>query len=236
MTSQMLYQGKAKQVWTTADPGVVRIAFRDDATAFNGVKKGRFDGKGAMNCAFSEHLFGVVERAGIATHFVGRPSQAELDCRKVEIIPVEVVVRSVAAGSFCKRYGIEEGRKFERPLVELFYKSDALDDPLINRDAAVALGFARAWEIAAISEIALETHAVLAAFWSDFGIDLIDAKYEFGRFEGRLLLADELTPDGCRLWERGTGRHLDKDVFRRGIGDLGETYRELTRRVFGSAG
>jgi phosphoribosylaminoimidazole-succinocarboxamide synthase len=160
-------------------------------------------------------------------------SDTELLCERVDIVPLEVVVRDRVAGSLAKRYGLDEGAALSEPLVELFYKSDPLGDPLITDDAAVILGYARRWEIAFLKETALRVHGVLRTFWKGLGIDLVDAKYEFGRKDGALLLADELTPDGARLWDVKTGQKLDKDVFRRDLGDLGETYRALAARVFG---
>lgn len=241
----LLYQGKSKAVFSTDDPSQVIVSFTDRATAFNAKKKADVQDKGLINCTISRHLFGVVAQAGIAHHVIGdgRAIEAsgeplgahELLCHAVEIVPIEVVVRNRAAGSFSKRYRIEEGMRFEEPLVELFYKSDALDDPLIVPDAAVLLGYAKRWEIAFLTETALSIHRVLQEFWATYNIELVDAKYEFGRAGGRLLLADELTPDGARLWEIGTGRRFDKDVFRRDLGDLGETYRALYAKLFGSA-
>jgi phosphoribosylaminoimidazole-succinocarboxamide synthase len=230
----MLYQGKSKQVFATDDPARVVLRFTDQATAFNARKKAEVADKGRINCAITTHLFRKVEAAGIAHHMIEPVSEVELLCHRVEIVPIEVVVRSRAAGGFTKRYGVEEGTPFPEPLVELFYKSDALDDPLVTADAAVLLGWAKRWEIAYLTEAALGIHELLRGFWLEIGVDLVDAKYEFGRFDGKLLLADELTPDGARLWEVGTGRRLDKDVFRRDLGDLGETYRALFDRVFGT--
>jgi len=230
-----IYQGKAKEVWSTTDPDQVVLRFTDAATAFNGVKKASIDEKGALNLAMSVKLFDVVSDAGVPTHVVESLNDTDLLCHRVTILPVEVVVRSVVAGSFAKRYGLEEGMLLDQPLVELFHKSDDLDDPLVNDDAAVALGWAKHWELQCMKELALQTHAALSAFWGAHGITLVDAKYEFGRTAaGALVLADELTPDGCRLWEQGTQRKLDKDVFRRDLADLGDTYRELHERVFGS--
>ncbi len=229
-----LYDGKAKEVWSTEDDSLVVLRFKNSATAFNGVKKAEIEGKGALNTKMTVALFRRVEAAGVRTHLVDVLSDTELLCRKVEIVPVEVVVRSVVAGSFAKRYGLQEGAALSKPLVELFHKSDALDDPLVNDDAAVELGWARPWELAAMKEQALVIHGVLADFWAEHGIQLVDAKYEFGRDDGRIVLADELTPDGCRLWEVGTQRKLDKDVFRRDLADLGDTYRELHQRIFGA--
>lgn len=233
---ELLYEGKAKQVYASDDPARVILHFKDDATAFNGVKKATVGDKGRINCAISASLFDLVAReGGIRHHMVRKLDDTRMLCEKVEIVPVEVVVRNVVAGSLAKRYGLQEGAALPQPLVEFFYKSDALNDPLMSEDVAVALGFAKRWELQFMREAALELNRVLSDFWGGHGIDLIDIKFEFGRHEGRLLLADELTPDGSRLWERSTGRKLDKDVFRRDLADLGDTYRELYSRVFGGA-
>lgn len=229
----MLYEGKSKQVFATDDPERVILRFTDQATAFNAKKVAVVADKGRINCAITRKLFEEVGAAGVAHHVLAPVSDTELLCQRVDIVPIEVVVRTRAAGGFTKRYGVAEGTVLPAPLVELFYKSDALDDPLVVADVAVALGWARRWEIAFLTETALEVHAVLARFWGGFGLDLVDAKYEFGRSGGRLLLADELTPDGARLWERGTARRFDKDVFRRDLGDLGDTYRALHAKLFG---
>lgn len=229
----LLYEGKAKRVFATDDPTKVILAFKDDATAFNGVKRAVVEGKGELNCRFSTLLLGEAERAGVPVHLVEVLSPREILCNKVQIIPVEVVVRNRVAGGFARRYGLAEGTPLARPLVEYFYKSDALDDPLVTAEVAVRLGWAEAWELAYLEWAALKVNDVLSRFWAGHGIDLIDFKLEFGRFDGRLLLADEITPDGSRLWEQGTGRRLDKDVFRRDLADLGETYRELAQRLFG---
>ncbi len=232
---QLLYEGKSKRVWSTSDPGLVLLEFKDDATAFNGVKHATITDKGRINCALSAALFEQLDAAGIRHHMVSKVSDTELLCRAVEIIPVEVVVRNVIAGSFAKRYGLAEGGRLPRPLVEYFYKSDALNDPLMDADVAPLLGWARGWELAQMKEQALAVNDLLIAFWSELGVDLVDFKLEFGRTpHGALVLADEVTPDGSRLWEHGTGRKLDKDVFRRDLGDLSETYREVYRRVFGT--
>lgn len=229
----MLYQGKSKQVFATDDPRRVVMRFTDQATAFNAKKKATVADKGRINCAITTHLFGEVGRAGVPHHCVEKLSDTELLCERVEIVPIEVVVRNRAAGSLAKRYGVAEGTVLAEPLVEFFLKSDALDDPLIVDDAAVTLGFARRWELAFLREMGLEINRVLRGFWQGLGIELVDAKYEFGRQDGRLILADELTPDGARLWDAKTGQKLDKDVFRRDLGDLGDTYRQLAARIFG---
>lgn len=231
----LLYEGKAKQVYATEDPARILIHYKDDATAFNGVKKASIADKGEINCRLSAFFMEKAAAAGVPTAFLGQVGPLDQLCRKVEIIPVEVVVRNVVAGSFAKKLGLPEGQRLARPVIEHFYKSDALNDPPINEDAAVVLGWARPWELAAMREYALTVNEVLVAFWDGLGVDLVDFKVEFGRVDGAVLLADEITPDGSRLWERGTGRHLDKDVFRRDLGDLGDTYRELYARVFGKA-
>ncbi|MDP2310084.1 MAG: phosphoribosylaminoimidazolesuccinocarboxamide synthase [Pseudomonadota bacterium] len=230
----ILYEGKAKQVYATADADWVVLRFKDDATAFNGVKKASIGDKGAINCRISAHLLTLVAEAGVPTAFAKVLNGRDQLFRRVEIVPVEVVVRNVVAGGFAKKLGRAEGERLARPIVEHFYKSDALNDPQINEDAAIVMGWASAWELACMRERALQVNDVLKAFWDARGIDLIDFKLEFGRAGGAILLADEITPDGSRLWERGTGRHLDKDVFRRDLGDLGDTYRELYQRVFGT--
>jgi phosphoribosylaminoimidazole-succinocarboxamide synthase len=231
----LLYEGKAKQVYATDDPSRLVIHYKDDATAFNGVKKASIADKGEINCRISAHLMALVAKAGVPTAFERVIGPREQLHRKVQIIPVEVVVRNVVAGSFAKKLGLAEGQKLSRPVIELFYKSDALNDPPVNEDAALAPGWAAAWELQAMREHALRVNDVLIAFWDELGVDLVDFKLEFGRADHAVLLADEITPDGSRLWERGTGRHLDKDVFRRDLGDLSETYRELYERVFGQS-
>ncbi|MCB9779112.1 MAG: phosphoribosylaminoimidazolesuccinocarboxamide synthase [Alphaproteobacteria bacterium] len=232
------YTGKAKEVYDTDQPGLVWIHFTDGATAFNGVKKATIADKGRVNAAISAHIFERLEAAGVPTHLVATPGPLDHVCHEVEIIPVEVVVRNVAAGGLSKRLGIEEGTVLPRPLVEFFYKSDELNDPLITHDIALMMGWAEAWELAYLEHAALEVNDFLRDFWGEFELDLIDFKLEFGRAtapgqRGRILLADEITPDGSRLWERGTRRRFDKDVFRRDLGDLGDTYRALFARVFG---
>jgi len=228
-----LYEGKAKRVYATDDPRKVVLHFRDDATAFNGVKKASIQDKGRINCALTVHLLREVEAAGVKTHLIDVLNERELLCWKVDIVPVEVVVRNAIAGSLAKRYGKDEGSWLPWPLVEYFYKSDALNDPLMNEDIAVLFGWAERRELAWMKEQSLRVNEVLRQFWGRLDIDLVDFKLEFGRLDGGLVLADEITADGSRLWEKGTGRKLDKDVFRRDLGDLSDTYRELYRRVFG---
>jgi phosphoribosylaminoimidazole-succinocarboxamide synthase len=231
----LLYDGKAKSVFgCRAEETAVILHFKDDATAFNGVKHELIEGKGELNCGFTVALFEVADEVGVAHHMRRRLSKTDLLCERVTIIPVEVVVRNTVAGSFAKRYGLEEGAPLSKPLIELFYKSDALDDPLLVEDAAVELGWATREELAFLKDASLRLNEGLVAFWDQHGIDLIDIKFEFGRQGDRILLADEITPDGCRLWEQGTGRRFDKDVFRRDLADLAETYRALAQRLFGT--
>jgi phosphoribosylaminoimidazole-succinocarboxamide synthase len=210
----------------------VVLLFKDDATAFNRQKFGTIDGKGPMNLRISVRILAEMERAGIPTHVVRVLSERELLVRKVQIVQLEVVVRNIVAGTFAKRYGIDEGRVLERPLVELFWKDDAHGDPLVNDDAAQLLGLATADEVVAIKALALRVNEVLRGFFGERGIDLVDFKVEFGRAsDGRLLLADEISPDSCRLWDRGTKQKLDKDRFRRDLGGVEEAYQEVLRRV-----
>lgn len=232
---EAIYEGKSKRVWQTSDPTKVILEFKDDATAFNGVKHALIQDKGRINCAVSSFFMDMVEKAGVPTHTIAKLSETEVLAQAVEIIPVEVVVRNFVAGSLAKRYGLEEGAPLERPLLEFFYKSDELNDPLMGMDVPIVFGWAKRWELAFMMETALVVNDVLAAFWDELGIDLVDFKLEFGRTpSGALVLADEISPDGSRLWEKGTRRKLDKDVFRRDLGDLSDTYRELYKRIFGS--
>ena len=229
----LLHEGKSKQIYATDAPDRVVVRFTDRATAFNAQKAANVPGKGRLNCAISARLFELAGRAGVAHHMVRQLSETDLLCVKVGIVPVEVVVRSVVAGSLARRYGLKEGERLPQPLVEWFYKSDDLGDPLVGRDAIVALGWAAPWELAYLEHAARAVHAALAEAWASVGVDLVDAKYEFGRHDGRILLADELTPDGARLWDRATGKPLDKDVFRHDLGDLSAAYRTLLDRLAG---
>lgn len=234
--AEWLYEGKAKQVYATTDPELLWIHFKDSATAFDGVKKAEIVDKGEINCRISAHLLEHVSAsAGVRTHLVSRLSPRDQLVRKVQIIPIEFVVRNVAAGSLVKRFGREAGEVLSRPMVELFYKSDALHDPPMSDEHALIFGWAARWELEYCRAAALEVNRVLRAFWDGLGVTLVDFKLEFGRHSsGAILLADEITPDGSRLWEKGTNRRLDKDVFRWDLGSLTDTYRELYRRVFGS--
>ena len=229
---QQLYEGKAKKVFATDDPGFLIVEYKDDATAFNGVKRGTIRGKGVINNRMSNRLMEMLEREGIPTHFVRELSERETLVKRVEIVPLEVIVRNISAGSFSKRYGVEEGIRFDAPTVEFSYKNDALGDPLINTDSAVALKLADPGEIALIRQYALRTDQELSRFWKDCGVTLVDFKLEFGRLsDGTIILADEISPDTCRLWDSATGEKLDKDRFRRDLGGVEEAYQEIMRRL-----
>jgi phosphoribosylaminoimidazole-succinocarboxamide synthase len=229
---ELLYEGKAKRVYATDDPEALRVTFKDDATAFNAQKRGTIAGKGEVNAAVSERLMRVVEEAGVATHLLRGLGPAEQLVRRVEIVPVEVIVRNRAAGSFARRYGVEEGRPLDPVVIEWCLKSDALGDPPMNDATAVALGFASEEQLEGLFETAAAVNDVLLPFFEERGLDLIDFKLEFGEdADGRLLLADEISPDTCRLWDAETGERLDKDRFRRDLGGVEEAYREVRRRV-----
>ena len=226
-----LYEGKAKKVFATADEDVVIVSYKDDATAFNGVKKGTIVGKGAINNRMSNYLFKRLEEAGVPTHYVEELNDRETAVKKVDIVPLEVIIRNVSAGSFSKRLGVEEGIQFKEPTIEFSYKNDALNDPLINDHFAVALELATWEEIAQIKEYAFKTNEVLKEYFKSIGIKLIDFKIEFGRFHGDIILADEISPDTCRLWDLETNEKLDKDRFRRDLGNVEEAYEEVFRRL-----
>lgn len=236
MERKQLYEGKAKQVFESEDPSCVIVAYKDDATAFDGEKKGTIRGKGAVNNRMSNFLMQKLEERGIPTHFVKELSDRETLVKKVEIVPLEVIVRNVSAGSFAKRYGVEEGIVFEHPTFEFSYKNDDLHDPLINSSHALALGLATEDEILQIREATMKINDILKDFFADCGVRLIDFKLEFGRLaDGSIVLADEISPDTCRFWDAKTGEKLDKDRFRRDLGDVEEAYQEMMRRVFGPA-
>ncbi|WP_062309561.1 phosphoribosylaminoimidazolesuccinocarboxamide synthase [Alicyclobacillus sendaiensis] len=230
----LLYEGKAKKVFATSDPGVVRVLYKDDATAFNGEKRGTIVGKGAINNQMSNLLFRYLEEHGVPTHFVEEVSERETLVRKVEIIPLEVVVRNLAAGSFSKRFGIEEGTVLERPLVEFYYKNDALGDPLVTDDHALILHLATEKDLAELRRLALAVNDLLIQRFREAGLILVDFKLEFGRLpSGELVLADEISPDTCRLWDERTREKLDKDRFRRDLGGVEEAYQEVWARLKG---
>ncbi len=228
---ELLYEGKAKKVYKTDDPDVLIVDYKDDATAFNGEKKGTIVGKGAINNRMTNYVFGLLEKEGVPTHLVEELSDRETAVKKVEIVPLEVIIRNVAAGSFSKRLGIEEGRRLLAPTLEFSYKDDALGDPLINDYYAIALGAATREEIDAITKYAFQVNKVLTNYFLKLGIDLIDFKIEFGRYHGQIILADEISPDTCRLWDVETHEKLDKDRFRRDLGNVEDAYEEVFRRL-----
>ena len=233
---ELLYEGKAKRVYATSDPQRLRVAFKDDATAFNAQKWGTIAGKGEVNAAVSERLLRVVEEAGVATHFVRSLGPGEQLVRRVEIVPVEVIVRNRSAGTFARRYGVEEGILLDPVVIEWCLKSDELGDPPMNDATAVALGFATEDQLEALFEGAAAVNDALVPFLADRGLVLADFKLEFGvDAEDRLLLADEISPDTCRLWDAASGERLDKDRFRRDLGGVEEAYREVRRRLLDSA-
>ena len=227
-----LYEGKAKKVYATDDPNLVIVSYKDDATAFNGLKKGTISGKGVINNQRSNLLMQMLEKNGVPTHFVKELSERETLVRKVEIVPLEVIVRNLSAGSFAKRYGVEEGIVFAEPTLEFSYKNDDLGDPLLNTSHALALGLATKEEIARIQELALKVNELLKARFARVNITLVDFKLEFGRLpDGSLVLADEISPDTCRFWDSTTHEKLDKDRFRRDLGGVEDAYNEVMRRV-----
>ncbi|MFJ7727253.1 phosphoribosylaminoimidazolesuccinocarboxamide synthase [Neobacillus sp. NPDC097160] len=231
---ELLYEGKAKRIYKTDEEDVVLVEYKDSATAFNGEKKAEIIGKGRLNNEITSLLFLKLKEQGIESHFIKRISQTEQLVKKVTIIPLEVVVRNVAAGSFSKRLGIEEGRPLSAPIVEFYLKDDALGDPLVTNDHIFELKAATAEEITILREKALEVNAVLSSFFAELGINLIDFKLEFGKDEqGQILLADEISPDTCRLWDQKTNEKLDKDVFRRDLGSLTEAYETILTRLGG---
>jgi phosphoribosylaminoimidazole-succinocarboxamide synthase len=227
----MVYEGKAKRLYHTSDPELIIFYFKDEATAFNAKKRGIIENKGIVNNRMSELFFRLLERQGVKTHFVARLSEREMLCKRLEIIPIEVVVRNIMAGSMAKRLGRQEGEPLPRPVVEYYYKCDALDDPLINADHALALGWAAADELGAIDRAALKVNAILRDFLDERNVTLVDFKLEFGRYRGDILLGDEICPDTCRFWDKPTREKLDKDRFRRDLGGIEEAYREMLRRV-----
>lgn len=228
---EQLYEGKAKKVFLTEDPDALIVSYKDDATAFNGQKKGTITGKGAINNRMSNYLFQIIEREGVPTHYVQEISDRETVVRKVEIVPLEVIIRNVAAGSFSKRLGISEGTELAEPTIEFSYKNDELEDPLINSYFAKALKLATQDEIEIIKKYAFMVNNILKVEFLKAGLRLIDFKIEFGRFHGKIILADEISPDTCRLWDAKTGEKLDKDRFRRDLGNVEEAYIEVAKRL-----
>jgi len=231
MENKMLYEGKAKRVFETEKPDEVIIYYKDDATAFNGLKKSQIDHKGILNNSITSAIFEMLHKNGIKTHFIKKLSEREQLCKKVEIVPVEVIVRNVAAGSMAKRLGIEEGTALNTTIFEICYKNDELGDPLINDYHAVAIGLATFNELEQIYAATAKINEVLKEFFLKQNIKLIDFKLEFGRFNGEIILADEISPDTCRLWDATTNEKLDKDRFRRDMGNVEEAYVEILNRI-----
>ena len=233
---KQLYEGKAKKVFATEDPNVVIVDYKDDATAFNGEKRGTIRGEGVSNNRMSNHMMRRLEEKGIPTHLVEELSDRETAVKKVTIVPLEVIIRNISAGSFAKRYGVEEGIPFDAPTIEFSLKNDDLGDPLINAYHAVALKLATWEEIELIKKYAFQVNDLLKGFLKDVGIDLVDFKLEFGKTaDGTIVLADEISPDTCRLWDEVTHEKLDKDRFRRDMGGVEDAYQEVMRRLMGDA-
>ena len=229
---EQIYEGKAKKVFATDDLELLIVSYKDEATAFNGLKKGTIVGKGVINNRMSNLLMQHLEKAGIPTHFVEELSDRETLVKKVSIVPLEVIIRNIAAGSFSKRYGVDEGFVFETPTIEFSYKNDELGDPLMDEYHAIAMKLATKEEIATIKKYAFGVNEQLKAFWSECGVILVDFKLEFGRLsDGTIVLADEISPDTCRLWDSETGKKLDKDRFRRDLGGVEAAYAEVMKRL-----
>lgn len=229
---EQIYEGKAKKVYGTDDPELLIVDYKDDATAFNGLKKGTISGKGVINNRMSNFLMQIIEKAGVPTHFVKELSDRETLVRRVTIVPLEVIVRNISAGSFAKHYGVEEGIVFDKPTIEFSYKNDALGDPLIASSHAIALGLVNEKELETITDYSFKVNDILKNFWAKRGVTLVDFKIEFGRTgDGTIILADEISPDTSRLWDSKTGEKLDKDRFRRDLGGVEEAYAEVMKRL-----
>ena len=231
---EQLYEGKAKKVFATDDPNLVIVDYKDDATAFNGLKKGSIAGKGVINNVMSNHMFQLLEKQGVPTHFVEQLSERETLVKKVSIVPIEFIIRNISAGSFAKRFGVEEGIVFDEPTIEFSYKNDDLGDPLMNAYHAVALKAATREEIETIKSMAFKVNEVMKQYFDSLNVILVDFKLEFGKTaDGKIVLADEISPDTCRLWDKTTKEKLDKDRFRRDLGGVEEAYQEIMKRVMG---
>ena len=231
---EQLYEGKAKKVYATEDADLYIVSYKDDATAFNGLKKGTISGKGDINNRMSNFLMQILEKNGVPTHFVEEINDRETIVKKVSIVPLEVIIRNVSAGSFSKKYGVEEGIVFDEPTIEFSYKNDDLGDPLLNAYHAIALKLATREEIETIKSMAFKVNEVLCEYFKGMNIRLVDFKLEFGRLsDGTIVLADEISPDTCRLWDIDTNEKLDKDRFRRDMGGVEEAYQEVMRRLMG---
>ncbi len=230
-----LYEGKAKKVFATNDPDLVIVSYKDDATALDGLKKGTITGKGVINNRMSNYLCRLLEKHGVPTHFVEELNDRETVVKKVSIVPLEVIIRNISAGSFAKRYGVEEGIVFSEPTIEFSYKNDDLHDPLINSYHALALGLATKKEIEEIKAMAFKINDILKEYFLSLNVKLVDFKLEFGRLkDGTIVLADEISPDTCRFWDADTDEKLDKDRFRRDMGGVEDAYNEMMKRVFGN--
>ena len=232
---EMLYEGKAKQVFATENPEIVMVHYKDDATAFNGLKKGTIEGKGVINNRVTNFMMKKLEGEGVPTHFVEELNDRDTLVKKVQIVPLEVIIRNISAGSFAKRFGVEEGIVFENPTIEYSYKNDDLGDPMINTAQALALKLATPAEIETIRTMSFKINDVMKAFFKEVGVDLVDFKLEFGRLtDGTIVLADEISPDTCRFWDSKTHEKLDKDRFRRDLGNVEDAYQEMMKRIFGA--
>ena len=231
---EMLYEGKAKKVYATDNPEVLLVAYKDDATAFNGQKKGTIVGKGVINNRVTNFMMRMLEAEGVPTHYVEELSDRETLVKKVSIVPLEVIIRNISAGSFAKHYGVEEGIVFDAPTIEFSYKNDDLGDPLINEYHVLALKLATKEEVETIKRYAFKVNDVMKAYFKGIGVDLVDFKLEFGRLaDGTIVLADEISPDTCRFWDSQTHEKLDKDRFRRDLGNVEDAYKEMMKRIMG---
>ena len=231
---EQMYEGKAKRVYATDDSALVIVSYKDDATAFNGLKKGTIEGKGVINNKMSNFLMQILEKEGVKTHFVEELSDRDTLVKKVKILPLEVIIRNISAGSFAKHYGVKEGIVFAEPTIEFSYKNDDLGDPLLNEYHALALGLATKDEIALVKSMAFKINEVLKEYFKKLNVTLVDFKIEFGKtVDGEIVLADEISPDTCRFWDSTTGEKLDKDRFRRDLGGVEGAYQEMMRRLMG---
>ncbi len=231
---EQLYEGKAKKVYATEDNSLVIVSYKDDATAFNGLKKGTIEGKGVINNKMSNFLMQILEKEGVKTHFVEELSDRDTLVKRVTILPLEVIIRNISAGSFAKHYGVKEGIVFAEPTIEFSYKNDDLGDPLLNEYHALALGLATKDEIALVKSMAFKINEVLKEYFKKLNVTLVDFKIEFGKtVDGEIVLADEISPDTCRFWDSTTGEKLDKDRFRRDLGGVEGAYQEMMRRLMG---
>lgn len=233
--AEQMYEGKAKKVFATNDENYCIVSYKDDATAFNGLKKGTISGKGVINNKMSNFLMQILEKQGVKTHFVEELSERETLVKKVKILPLEVIIRNISAGSFAKHYGVEEGVVFDEPTIEFSYKNDDLGDPLLNEYHALALKLATKDEIALVKSMAFKINEVLKEYFKKLNVTLVDFKIEFGKTsDGQIVLADEISPDTCRFWDSTTGEKLDKDRFRRDLGGVEGAYQEMMRRLMGA--